>query len=91
MKTLTGLMHLADAYAEAPQYFPIIDITTDRRTTRANLETALAELIAERDSLKLAVEAFIKYDSNDSDDGIQMMIDYDDALTKAKAAMKGTS
>lgn len=47
----------------------------------------MAAVEAERDALKLAVEAFIKYDSSDSDEGVQMMIDYDDALTKAKAAM----
>lgn len=40
------------------------------------------------DDLVAAVKAFLDYDEDDGEDGIQMMVDYADALKKAKAAFE---
>jgi hypothetical protein len=94
MKTLTELMELVDLAALAScreRQEPSKKSVQKAIDTRTSVQTGLAEVFAERDALKLAVEAFINYDSTDSDDFVQMMIGYNDTLTKAKAAMKGTS
>jgi hypothetical protein len=49
-------------------------------------KAANARLIAAAPELYEAVRLFLAYDSEDADDGVQMMLAYNDALTAAKAA-----
>lgn len=37
--------------------------------------------------LREACAAMVKYDDNDHEDGVQMMFEYNDAITKARAAL----
>jgi hypothetical protein len=50
MITIESLMEMADAYAAAPQYFPLSDTTTNRRKTREALRAALTGALAKRET-----------------------------------------
>ena len=46
-----------------------------------------AELLAAVDRMRGALEAFITYVENDATEGVSIMLDYDTAVTKARAAL----
>ena len=46
-----------------------------------------AELLATVERMRGALEAFITYVENDATEGVSIMLDYDTAVTKARAAL----
>ena len=46
-----------------------------------------AELLATVERMRGALEALITYDESDATDGVSIMLDYDTAVTKARAAL----
>ena len=56
----------------------------------SNIRAVLASLAASQKEivmLREACAAMVKYDDNDHEDGVQMMFEYNDAITKARAAL----
>jgi chromosome segregation ATPase len=58
--THKDLMALADAYAAAPQYFPLSDTTTNRRDTRAALSDALKQVCDDLDAFDKSENSFMR-------------------------------
>jgi len=53
---MNTLIELADAYADAPQYLPLSDVTTNRRDARAALVAGIEELQKDAFTYKVSWE-----------------------------------